>query len=505
MMRLLFSCLAAIVYVVGASADEPAGKLVREYWDAAFLNGEKSGHIHTTVVESKRGEQTVLRLSRELQLSVKRFGEIAELRAAVGDDETPDGALLGVFLIQEIARGQQNRVSGKVVDGAMLDANFDPGLAPNQQSKHARKLPKDLVTLITEESLFQKRKPKPGDSFSYTMFDASIYDLVQVDVQVKGFDTILIEGVNRKLLRAQVRPRKIEGVQLPSQTIWYDETFAPVLSQGEIPGLGGLVLRRTTKEKALAPLGQLSDLGDQSVLLNRQIENPHQQAKIVYRVIFDKEIEDLGRAFAVGDGRQAIRNVKAKSLELAVTAVRAPPATDSNELIGREYLNSNFFINSQDDLVRKHAADAVGTETDPWTKARLIERWVNTHMKSVAFTEAMATSDHVARTLTGDCTEFAMLAAAMCRAQRIPSRTALGLVYYTDHNQAKLGYHMWTEVWIRGQWLDIDATLGYGSVGPAHIKITDHSWEDVRSMTPLLPVMRVMSGKPKMEVIQVEP
>jgi hypothetical protein len=504
-MRLSFSCLAAMVFVMCAQPAEPPGKLVRETWDAAFLNGEKAGLIHTTVVESKRGEQTVLRMSRELQLTVKRFGQVASLRAETGNEESPDGKLLGVFMVQEIAKDQQNRISGQVVNGVLQDTSEDPNLSPEQRAKRQKKLPDGLITLIGEETLLQKKKPKPGDQLSYRLFEPSVYDVVQVDIQVKGFDTLLIDGVNRKLLRALARPQQIEGVQLPSQTIWYDENFAPVLSQGEIPGLGELTLRRTTKEKALAPLGHLSDLGEQSVLLNRAIENPHQQSKIVYRVTFAREIEDLDKAFAVGDGRQSIQNVKAKSLDLVVTAVRAPPDKDSNELVNQEFLNSNFFINCTDELVRKHAIDAVGNETDPWRKAQLIERWVNTHMKSVAFTEAMATSDHVARELTGDCTEFAMLAAAMCRAQKVPSRTALGLVYYNDRDQAKLGYHMWTEVWIKGQWLAIDATLGYGSVGPAHIKITDHSWEDVRSMTPLLPVMRVMSGKPTMEVLQVEP
>src|SRR5262249_4486959 len=152
----------------------------------------------------------------------------------------------------------------------------------------------------------------------------------------------------------------------------------------------------------------------------------------------------------------------------------------SNELISKDYLSSNFFINSDDEEVRKHAKAAVGRQTDPWLKARAIERWVKENMKPMVFTEAMAPADHVAPTLTGDCTEFAMLAAAMCRAQGIPSRTAIGAVYYVDKGQQpKLGYHMWTEVWVRGQWLAIDATLGYGSVGAVHIKITDTNWHEV--------------------------
>jgi hypothetical protein len=61
---------------------------------------------------------------------------------------------------------------------------------------------------------------------------------------------------------------------------------------------------------------------------------------------------------------------------------------------------------------------------------------------------------------------------------------------------------MWTEVWVRGQWLAIDATLGQGSIGAAHIKISDSSWHDVQSLTPLIPVARVL-GKLSIEVVSV--
>ena len=116
----------------------------------------------------------------------------------------------------------------------------------------------------------------------------------------------------------------------------------------------------------------------------------------------------------------------------------------------------------------------------------------------------MATADHVARNLEGDCTEYAMLAAAMCRAAGVPARTALGLVYFERGGEGYLAYHMWTEVFARGQWLGIDATLGQGGVGPGHLKITDQSWHDTRSLTPLLPVLRVLSGRPEVSVTAAE-
>jgi hypothetical protein len=80
----------------------------------------------------------------------------------------------------------------------------------------------------------------------------------------------------------------------------------------------------------------------------------------------------------------------------------------------------------------------------------------------------------------------------------------LGLVYAVIDQRPVLAYHMWTEVWIDGQWLGVDATLGRGFVAADHLKITDHSWYETQSLLPLVPVMRVMLAKPTVEIISVE-
>jgi hypothetical protein len=61
---------------------------------------------------------------------------------------------------------------------------------------------------------------------------------------------------------------------------------------------------------------------------------------------------------------------------------------------------------------------------------------------------------------------------------------------------------MWTEVYVRGAWVAIDATLGQGSVGPGHLKIADHSWHDTPALTPLLPLMRVLLAQPAIEIVE---
>ena len=124
-------------------------------------------------------------------------------------------------------------------------------------------------------------------------------------------------------------------------------------------------------------------------------------------------------------------------------------------------------------------------------------------MRALNFTDAMAPASEVAKTLSGDCTEYSMLMAAMCRAAGVPSRTPIGLVY-VDAREGRppmFAMHMWTEVWINGQWIGLDSTLGRGSIGPAHIKITDHSWYKVATMTPLLPLMRLNMASPTIEIV----
>lgn len=507
-------CFMVLVgLATGTSAQETSGRLVREHWDAAFLNGQKAGHFHTTIREFQPEGQTVLRVTRELQLTVKRFGDVAQLRASTGNDETPDGKLLGVFMTQALGTNQLLQLRGTVKEGVLQDAIEGPQV-PGKKIERRIPLPDDILTYLGEEDFLAKRRAKPGDRFSYRLFEPTVNNVVRIQLEVKSTEELPLEGGSRRLLRVISKPDPIGDVQLPPSTQWYDEQYRLVLVQSELPGLGELTLRRTTREAALAPNGRLQDLGAQSITLDRAIPNVHSRRRVVYRVTFTRDFERTEaderltelreKGFALEEGKQEIVAVKGRSFDLEVRAKRSPAASATNLLVPQEYLDSNYFINSADPKVRELAEQAVGTIGDPWRKAQAIERWVRRNMQAVAFTEAMATADHVARTLRGDCTEFAMLTAAMCRAQDIPSRTAMGLVYYLDGQRPKLGYHMWTEVWIQGEWLGLDATLGLGSIGPGHVKITDHSWKDVRSMIPLLPVMRVMAGKPRFEVVQID-
>jgi transglutaminase-like putative cysteine protease len=493
-------CLLVSLFIgQAARGGEPQGKVVLDLWEAAYLKGGKAGHVHTIVRAFDQGR--LLRARTELRLTVKRFNDTIQLQMDNGDDETPTGKVTGLYMRQYLGKDKQLVLTGKI-EGKQLFVTADgtkalPPVAWNDAA----------IGLYRQHRLFQERQVKPGDRFTYASFELPINRLIRTQIEVKDFEEVdLLGGSKKRLLRVEVRPEQIRDEQnnpipLPTQTLWLDEYLTPVRSEVDVPGLGPMVLYRTTRAgvQQPGPVATLTDIGiGQFLPLNRRILRPYETEAAVYRVTFQGE-GDPATAFAQG-GRQEIKNVQGKSVDLYIKATRGPvPQPDKKA--GDEFTQSSYFINCDDALVKAHAARAVGTETDPWKKALRIEKWVHDHMHG-SNDEALATADHVARTLQGDCTEYAMLTAAMCRAAGVPSRTAIGLVYADTEGGPVLAFHMWTEVWVQGQWLPVDATLGRGYVGATHLKITDHSWHETRTMTPLLPVMRVL-GKISVQVLSV--
>lgn len=485
--------------------EAPKGKVVQDIWETALINGHRVGYTRVLVEEhTTPSGRKVLRASRDLRLTVRRGPDIARIEAITGTDETPEGTVLGVFMNHRLATQVVYELTGKVEGNqlhvkAVGQSNFDKMVPWN---------PKAIGTL-GELKLLSIKKPKPGDKFDYVIYEPIVNAIVTIRVTAENIEWVSTGREQKQLLKLSAVPDAIGGVQLPLQILWADpNTFEVVRSSTKMPGFGYLVVNRSSKEEALKPLdpNQLPDIMEQQAIkIAQRIVRPHERNRITYRINMADEKEPWN-AFP-SDGRQSVQNIdeKTKSFDLVVSAMRAPPAVAPVGAVdpGAEFTKSNFFVTSDDPLVKKHAAIATNGRTDPWDKAQAIERWVKDNMRVQNFSEAMAPASVVAKTMTGDCTEYSMLTAAMCRAVGVPSRTAIGLVY-VEGPEPMLGFHMWTEVFVRGQWVAIDATLGQGSVGPAHIKITDASWHNCENMTPLLPLMRVMIGRPTVSIVQVK-
>ncbi|MSU78699.1 MAG: transglutaminase domain-containing protein [Gemmataceae bacterium] len=507
-MRSAWIVFALVFGISPALAGGTDGKIVLENWDRAYLNDGKAGYVRTITRELNFDGMKVLHTTVEMRLTVKRFNDTLQMAMDTGSTETHDGAVLGVFMRQFLGKEQKLLVEGTVV-GKQLRLVKDgkvPLLAAPWRA--------DVIGYFKQQSIFKDRTLEPGTKFTYQSFEPSINLVLKTEVHVHGHREVILKGskAKRKLLLVEVTPDrvefksggKIERIQLPVSMTWLDEKFEPVKTEFEIPMLGPIVLVRSTKEQALAPgpIAQLTDLGmSQLVRLKSRIVDAHQTRSAVYRVTVRGD-DNVATTFS-NDNRQQVKNVRGNSFDLLVNANgKLPESAKAEKKPDAECSQSSYFINSKDSKVQALAREAVGAETDGWRKAIRIERWVHANMR-FANHESLATADHVARTLEGDCTEYAMLAAAMCRAQGIPSRTAIGLVYAEVKRSPCFGFHMWTEVWIAGQWLAIDATIGKGGIGAAHLKITDHSWHETVTMTPIFPVIRVV-GRVMIDVLSAE-
>ncbi len=493
----ILTFLSFVAVLTPIQAGTQKSNIVYDAWDISYLEGSRAGYSHTFVEEFTENGKKLYRATTELRLTVKRSGQVVKLAMNTGNIETADGTVVGIFTRQFLGTKKTLDISGRVV-GKQLKLTLD-------KTKQMAPAPWDdnVMSVYKQQTLFRDKKTKPGDTFVYRSFEPSINLVVENVVKVEEYEKVELFGKQSgtKLLRVKIKPKKIGKFQLPTMTVWLDKKGTPLRSQTQVPGIGKMVQYRGTKQLALRP-GALAKSTDvilnQVIKLNRRLAKPYKIRTAVYR-IETKELEEPTSAFLKSQ-IQTIKNAKGNTFELHVDA--AAPFLTKKRLKGvdKKYLSSSYFINCEDARVKKYAKAAVQGAKDPWTKARRIEKWVNKQMRPNN-AEAMAPADHVAKTLTGDCSEFAMLMTAMCRAEQVPSRTAIGLIYANIKGEPAFAFHMWTEVFAHGRWFPLDATLGQGYVGATHLKITHHDWADTRSLAPLLPVIQVV-GKMKIHVMQ---
>lgn len=477
------------------------GKIHKEVWDAAFLGGAQVGFAHHVFQEVKIGDRTYIEATSKLQLTLLRYGQQLPLTFTVSNYETPEGKVRSV-LIEEGMSKEQRIVRRGVVEGTQLRHIVQFGNNPPEE----KRLPwnDEALGLLAQDELFQRRKIEPRSQFSFHRFEAVFDTVLTTQVQVKDYEMVtLLNGERRKLLRVELRMQKVKDFKPPEEVVWVDEKGEVLKRKLEMPGLGELVTYRTNRTRATVRTGGAQlDIGlTQQIPVNRAVFRFNETSQVVYHVHL-KNFEQPEKAFVADDG-QAVKLLADNTLEIRVQGLRQPSREDRAAALPppAEYLRSNHFLKAEDAAVKNLAQRAVGRENDPWEKALRIERFVQTRMRNKNFTEAFATADQVAKTLEGDCTEHAVLAAAMCRAAGVPARTAVGLVHVP--HQQRLSFHMWIEVWVGGKWFPLDPTLGGGRVGACHLKIIDHHWNDEQSFTPLLPVVQLL-GKLKVEMVEVK-
>ncbi|NTU59550.1 MAG: transglutaminase domain-containing protein, partial [Deltaproteobacteria bacterium] len=180
---------------------------------------------------------------------------------------------------------------------------------------------------------------------------------------------------------------------------------------------------------------------------------------------------------------------------------------------GEEARRPSALVDSDSpEVVRLAERALAGAKTrTPTEEAEALRRFVHGFVTRKDLSVGFASAGQVARTAQGDCTEHAVLLAALLRARGVPSRAASGLLF-VDHflgHYGVFGYHMWTQAWLdRGggaRWVDLDATLDAApddrSFDAAHITLSTSALGDNDVVNDLLHLVPLL-GRLSIEVLE---
>ncbi|WP_265281759.1 transglutaminase-like domain-containing protein [Verminephrobacter aporrectodeae] len=132
----------------------------------------------------------------------------------------------------------------------------------------------------------------------------------------------------------------------------------------------------------------------------------------------------------------------------------------------REWLAAERFIESDHPQIGLLARQ-LGRST-PALSARAIFEWVQGNIRYAGYLAEDRGALQALLTSQGDCTEYADLVVALCRALGIPARMVGGYVVDGDAVVLPQDYHNWAEVFWDGQWQVVDAQKGDWLGASAH-------------------------------------
>jgi transglutaminase-like putative cysteine protease len=206
---------------------------------------------------------------------------------------------------------------------------------------------------------------------------------------------------------------------------------------------------------------------------------------------------------------QTIGDRTDRSVEIIVSRQRhqAMPggstATDSGP--GAEYLESNLMINTDDPELIALAEKAGGGEKEPFALGDKLRRFVTDYVTSKSLNIGFGTASEVCRSRQGDCSEHGVLLAALGRLNGLPSRVVVGVVYLRTFGGREnvLGYHMWTQFFIDGRWIDFDAALRESVCSPTRIAFATSSLKNTGLADLSLPLLSKI-GAIDIEILEIE-
>lgn len=466
-----------------SSKGSSQGVVVRETWEAVYMANTKVGSIHTVFEAVPRDGDTMIKASSVQKLNIKRADQNVAMETRIESMETEAGALRS-FTFESSLGGMPRAVTGTYRNGALHLVSTGRG----DSERTTLPWSDDHGGFFALEQSFDQQPMEPGEERELTMLMPGVVGVQPVTTRLRAQSpemVDLLDGSSRRLLKiamnSQIGNQELESFCWASPDGSILKTTIPALQQ---------TIYRTTQDTAeAAGSGEYDLFWDSIVRITSPLPRPHELTRAKYEISLPHK--DPATVFVSG-GSQRVRSIDSRRAEITVRAVRPDSERPGGkaEAPGPETLEPNSLIQADDAQVARMAQELVDAKSEPWEKCVALEKGVYEAIQDKNFGQGFATAADVARSLEGDCTEHAVLLAALCRAESIPARIALGLVY--SPSDQGFAFHMWNEAWVNERWIPLDATLGRGGIGAAHLKLRHSSLAGEDAESAILSVIQVI-------------
>lgn len=427
-----------------------------DQWFTVLLDGRKIGSFESKR-EARGGEVVTM---QKLDLVLDRAGTQVALSTAETSTETKDGRPLAFRSVSQLSGGQT------VVEGTLRGDNLQL-VTRNGGEAQKRYLPWPKGAQLPEGLRLAGMRAglAPGTKYKALSFQPSSLDAAEV-ASVVGMkeDVDLPDG--RRSLSPVEQTLAFPGAPMKTRA-WVDADQTVYKLTMPVMGVE-LTLLACDRACATAP-NQGSDVFERTLVTSPQALTPTELAGAMRYTLAPRGSDKL---LNLPDTDE--QSVERRGDDLVITVRRTAVASGESKPVKDDY-QPNDWLQSKSPELAKLAQRAVGAQRDPQARMQAIESFVRGFIRNKNLGVGYASALEVARKPEGDCTEHALLVAALGRAVGVATRVVDGLAYapgFAGKEQVFVP-HAWAQAWIDGRWQSFDAALPGFDAGHIALSVGD--------------------------------
>jgi len=459
------SCLGLLMLVCGLLGVPASASEQPEYF-AVFMEGRKIGHaVHSRVVADGK-----ITTTEKVSLSINRAGVPIQLDMLEKQIETVDGRPLG-FESQQKVSMMEMKVSGTVDSNGLVHLRTE---LMGQEQQQTLEWPEGALMSEGLRLLQERKGLGQGTEYSVKVFVPGMAGAMDARITVGPKQKVDLLG--RVVTLTEVKTAMtMPGMGEIINTSYVDDELNVQKNVTPIMGMS-VEMIACSKEFALAGNEAFEMFEKMFMPGPEPIEDIGKARSVTYTLVPKTGVETL--KLPSTDNQKIVRRgdkifVTVKPVAIPASGVFPYKGSDPQAIAA---LKPNKFVQSDDATIIELAREAVGDCNDAGEAVRRIEKFVADYISNKSLSVGYASAVEVAQTRQGDCSEFAVLTAALCRAVGIPAQVVTGLAYVEDYGglENTFGGHAWTRAYIGGKWVGLDAAFksaGLGGYDAGHIAL----------------------------------